>query len=193
MWTGKQTEEEMLHEHPIELADIKAGLVERPVDAKTLRKRKMVYFPIASVLAISMLLGVYGFVTGEKTAITTVLPIPSPVAVYVPQTPTPLPTSLPTDTPAAIPSGGLTWDATIGPMFQAKCSMCHGAALATNGLSFATLADALKGAQDGVVIIPGNVDGSKLFVIQSAPHPGQFSSDELTILKNWIAAGAPEK
>ncbi len=43
MWTGKQTEEEMLHEHPIELADIKAGLVERPVDAKTLRKRKMVY------------------------------------------------------------------------------------------------------------------------------------------------------
>jgi cytochrome b subunit of formate dehydrogenase/cytochrome c551/c552 len=193
MWTGKQTEEEMLHEHPIELADIKAGLVERPVDAKTLRKRKMLYFPIASVLAISMLLGVYGFVTGEKTAITTVLPIPSPVAVYVPQTPTPLPTSLPTDTPAAIPSGGLTWDATIGPMFQAKCSMCHGAALATNGLSFATYADALKGAQDGVVIILGNVDGSKLFVIQSAPHPGQFSPDELTILKNWIAAGAPEK
>jgi len=30
-------------------------------------------------------------------------------------------------------------------------------------------------------------------VIQSAPHPGQFSPDELTILKNWIAAGAPEK
>ncbi len=34
MWTGKQTEEEMLHEHPIELADIKAGLAERPVDQK---------------------------------------------------------------------------------------------------------------------------------------------------------------
>jgi hypothetical protein len=71
--------------------------------------------------------------------------------------------------------------------------MCHGAALATNGLSFATYADAIKGAQDGVVIIPGNVDGSKLIVIQSATHPGQFSPDELTIIKNWIGAGAPEK
>ena len=193
MWTGKQTEEEMLHEHPIELADIKAGLAERPVDAKKLRQRKMIYFPIASALAIILLLGVYGFVAGEKTAITTVLPISSPVAVYVPQTPTPLPTALPTDTPAAALSGALTWDATIGPLFQTKCSMCHGPALATNGLSFATYADAIKGAQDGVVIVPGNVAGSKLIVIQSATHPGQFGPDELTILKSWIAAGAPEK
>src|SRR5574339_1271315 len=32
MFTGKMTEEEMLHEHPLELADIKAGMAERPVD-----------------------------------------------------------------------------------------------------------------------------------------------------------------
>ena len=29
MWTGQLTEEEMLHEHPLELADIKAGLARR--------------------------------------------------------------------------------------------------------------------------------------------------------------------
>lgn len=194
MWTGKQTEEEMLHEHPLELADIKAGVDQRVTNPKALTRRKKMYYPIAGVLAAVLLLGVYGFVAGEKTAITTVLPIASPVAIYVPQTPTPLPTALPTPTAAPVASGKLTWDATVGSLFQTKCSMCHGAALATNGLSFATYIDALKGAQDGAVIIPGNVDGSKLIVIQSANnHPGQLTPDELTIIKNWIAAGAPEK
>jgi mono/diheme cytochrome c family protein len=141
-----------------------------------------------------MLLGLYGFVTGEKTAITTVLPISSPVAIYVPETPTPMPTPLPTATPASASSGALTWDATIGPLFHTKCSMCHGSTVQTNGLSFATYADALKGAKDGVVIIPGNVDGSKLIVIQSANnHPGQLSADQLAVVKQWIAQGAPEK
>ena len=40
MFTGKMTEEEMLHEHPLELADIKAGIADRPVDDATLRKRQ---------------------------------------------------------------------------------------------------------------------------------------------------------
>ena len=52
----------------------------------------------------------------------------------------------------------------------------------------------MKGAKDGAVIIPGNVDGSKLIEIQSAGnHPGQLSAEELAIVKSWIAAGAPEK
>jgi cytochrome b subunit of formate dehydrogenase len=194
MWTGKQTETEMLHEHPLELADIKAGLDQRVVDGKTLRKRRVVFFPIASVLAVAMLLGVYGFVSGEKTAITTVLPISSPVAIYVPQMPTPSPTPLPTATPAASGSGAPTWNGTVGLLLQTKCGMCHGASLATNGLSFATYAGAIQGAQDGPVIVPGNVNGSKLIVIQSTnTHPGQLSVDELTIIKSWIAVGAPEK
>ncbi len=194
MWNGKQTEEEMLHEHPLELADIKAGIAQRVPDPKVLNRRKKLYYPIAGVLAAVLLLGVYGFVAGEKTAITTVLPIASPVPIYVPQTPTPIPTALPTFTPATAVSGALTWDATIGPLLQTKCSMCHGSALATNGLSFASYVDALKGAQDGPVIIPGNFAGSKLIVIQSSNnHPGQLTPDELTILKKWIAADAPEK
>lgn len=194
MWTGKQTEAEMLHEHPLELADLKAGLAQRHLDTKKLRRRKTVYFPIASALAVFMLLGLYGFVTGEKTAITTVLPISSPVAIYVPETPTPMPTPLPSSTPALAGSGAATWDATIGPLFHTKCSMCHGTAVQTNGLTFATYADAMKGAKDGVVIIPGNVENSKLIAIQSANnHPGQLSPAELAIVKSWIAAGAPEK
>jgi cytochrome b subunit of formate dehydrogenase len=72
MFTGKITEEEMLHEHPLELADIKAGLAERPIDPKILRKRRMIFWPIAILLAAGMLLGIYFFTNSEKTAITTV-------------------------------------------------------------------------------------------------------------------------
>ncbi len=40
MWKGTMTEEEMLHEHPLELADIKAGVAERPVEPEVLKKRQ---------------------------------------------------------------------------------------------------------------------------------------------------------
>jgi formate dehydrogenase gamma subunit len=78
MFNGKMTEEEMLHEHPLELADIKAGIADRRPDAATLRKRQMVYYPIAAILTVAMLGGIYGFVNAEVTAITTVPPITEP-------------------------------------------------------------------------------------------------------------------
>ena len=99
MWTGRLTEDEMLHEHPLELADIKAGVAERPVDAATLRKRQRIYIPIAAILTVVMLLGVYGFVASEDTALTTIPPQPEKVEAFVPQTPTPIPTPIPTPTP----------------------------------------------------------------------------------------------
>ena len=65
MFTGKMSEDVMLHEHPLELADIKAGLAERPVDPAAMRKRQRIYFPIAAVLGLIMLGSVYGFVNLE--------------------------------------------------------------------------------------------------------------------------------
>lgn len=96
MFTGKMDEAEMLHDHPLELADIKAGISERPVDTRTLRKRQRIYWPIAAALALLMLFGVYGFVGAEKTAITTGPLTGGSVPVYVPQTPVPFPTPTPT-------------------------------------------------------------------------------------------------
>lgn len=75
MFNGKMSEEEMLHEHPLELADIKAGIADRRPDATTLRKRQMIYYPLAALLTLGMLAGIYGFVNAEATAITTVPPI----------------------------------------------------------------------------------------------------------------------
>jgi len=212
MWTGKMSEAEMLHEHPLELADIKAGIADRPLDPNTLRKRQRVYFPVAAVLALFMLGGVYGFVNAEKTALTTTERHVPTVEVFVPQTPTPAPTQTPTVPPTetslptstseaqptsvstpATPASSLTWDNAIGALLQAKCGTCHGAA-ATAGLNLSTYADAIKGSNSGPVIIPGDAANSLIVQKQQAGgHPGQLTPDEIEQLIEWINAGALEK
>jgi cytochrome b subunit of formate dehydrogenase/mono/diheme cytochrome c family protein len=212
MWTGKMSEEEMLHEHPLELADIKAGIADRPVDPVTVQKRQRVYFPVAAVLALFMLGGVYGFVSAEKTALTTTERQVPTVQVFVPQTPTPAPTLTPTvpatETPlpsatsseaqptSSTPStqaAALTWDSGIGAIFQAKCGTCHGAA-ATAGLNLTTYADAMKGGNSGPVIVPGDAANSLLVKKQQAGgHPGQLTPEEIAQVIEWINAGALEK
>ena len=196
MFTGKMNEADMLHEHPLELADIKAGMAEHPVDPVELRKRQRVYLPVASVLALFMLLGVYGFVNAEETAITTVERQVPTVEVFVPWTPTPAPTQTVTPeggaTAEPIPSGPLTLDGSIGVILQAKCSSCHGAS-AFGGLNLSTYADAMQGGDSGPAIVPGDAESSLLVRIQQAGgHPGQLTPEELARVIEWIEAGAPE-
>jgi cytochrome b subunit of formate dehydrogenase len=190
MWTGKLTEAEMLHDHPLELADIKAGLTERPVEPKTLRKRRSIYFPVAGVLAAAMLLGIYGFTTSEKTALTTIPPVLGTVQVYAPQTPTPIPS------PASGQGSGpfvMTWDGSVGPLFQTNCGVCHGASSST-GLFMDTYVNIMKGGKNGPVILPGDPDNSRLIQLQSTgSHPGLFSPADLARIREWIAASAPEE
>ncbi len=184
MWTGQQTEEEMLHEHPLELADIKAGMAVRPVEPVVLKKRQQIFFPVACVISLALVGGVYYFTTFEQTAIITLPPTPV-VDVFAPQTPTPLP---PTATPK--PIGDLTWIGFVDPVFVNKCGTCHGTAA---GLSFATYADALQGGDNGAVIVPGDAAGSLIVTVQAAgDHDGQLNADELAALQQWIDIGAPE-
>lgn len=215
MFTGKMSEEEMLHEHPLELADIKTGLAERPVDPATLRRRQILYFPIAGLLTLFMLGGIYGFVNAEDTALTTVQRQAPTIEIFVPQTATPAPTltatlpptqtPLPTDTPvqaadttgtpatAPAAASSLTWDNAIGPMLVAKCTTCHGAG-ALAGLNLLTYADAMKGGASGPAIVPGDAANSLLVQKQQAGgHPGQLTPEEIAQLIEWINAGAPEK
>jgi cytochrome b subunit of formate dehydrogenase len=72
MFTGRMTEHEMEHEHPLELARIKAGAAVPAVDPAALARRQKLFVPVAGVVAILLLAGIYWFVTFEQTAITTV-------------------------------------------------------------------------------------------------------------------------
>lgn len=188
MINGHLDEQEMLEEHPLELADIKAGANIR-VAPQILRKRRRIYFPIYAVLAAVMLAGVYAFVTIEETSITT-LPPAERVSIYAPLTPTPLPTALPTKTPQEI---GATWDAGIGALFQEKCVLCHSDSSGLGGLDLSSYESALKGGVSGLLIIPGDSANSLLIIRQATgDHPGQLSIEEIARVRDWIDAGAPQ-
>ena len=191
MFTGDLTENEMIEEHPLELADIKAGVAERPVEPLALSRRKRIFYPVYGVLAAAMLFGIYAFVTLEQTAVTT-RPPAEDVVIFSPLTPTPFPTALPSATP--LPIIGVAWADGIGALFQSKCIVCHGSPSGLGGLNLASYAGIQTGGASGPVVVPGDPEASLLVVKQAAGnHPGQLSGEELALVRQWIEAGAPEK
>jgi len=188
MFTGKLSEDEMLAEHPLELADLRAGVLAKP-DPVLVRKRQRVFFPVYGVTAAAMLLGAYFFVGFEETAITTVAPAEN-VIIFAPLTPTPLPTPLPTRQPALV---GNTWETGFADLFSQKCGLCHAGDLILGGLDLSNYQTALEGGNSGAAIVPGDADASVLLTIQSAGgHPVQLSVEELSLIKEWIEGDAPE-
>ena len=103
---------------------------------------------------------------------------------------------LPPPEPVAEPPAQVdtpTYENYAGPLFETKCSACHGD-LASGGLKLTTYADAMKGGADGAVIVPGNSANSILFQVQSGgKHFAKLTPEELEIIKKWIDSGAPEK
>jgi formate dehydrogenase gamma subunit len=193
MYTGKLNEEQMLHEHALELADIKAGIAIRVLDPKVKAKRQKIFFPIYAVFAGLMFIGVYFFVGFEQTAIASVPPPAETAEAYVPLTPTPLPTARPTATPGQNLESP-TWDNSIDRILENKCISCHGEVAKFAELDLSSYESTMTGSQNGPVIIPGNPEESKIIITQSTGgHPGQLSSEELDIVIQWINTGAPEK
>lgn len=191
MFTGYLEEEEMLEEHPLELAQLKAGAAHRPPDPQTLRRRKRTFFAVYSVVAAVMLAGVAWFVAGEETAIETVPP-PEDVVVFAPLTPTPFPTAIPTATSAA--GQPTTWEDGFAELFTSRCGSCHGKDTAIGGLDLSTYPSALQGGQSGPGIVPGDPDSSLVLIRQAeGNHPSQLSAEEILWLREWIEAGAPER
>ena len=191
MFNGYLTEQEMLHEHPLELADLKAGVAALPPDPQGVARRRRTFLPAYSVIAVLMLVGVYFFISMEVTALT-IAPPPEQVEVFVPLPPTPLPTLAPSPPPAQVAS--LTWEGGVGALLQAKCGSCHSASSKLGGLDMSTYQGALTGGASGAAIIPEDPQASQLVVKQAAGgHPGQLSPEELAQMEESILAGAQEK
>jgi len=189
MFTGVLTREEMEHEHPAELARIEAGLYPAPLPEEVVQKRQRIFIPTAILLSAVFGLGIFQFITLEETAIKTILPGES-VLVFVPQTPTPEPALAPSPTPAEILA--FSWDGGLEGLFRNRCSTCHGFT-SVAGLSLATYEQALQGGDSGPAIVPGDPEAGTLLEVQSSgDHPGQLTQEELDLIMEWIAAGAPK-
>ncbi len=107
-----------------------------------------------------------------------------------------LKSQLPTPAPAVptlAPDAPATWDGAIGPMLAGRCGACHGTD-GVQGLNLTSYESALAGGSNGLVIVPGDPDGSLLIAKQTAdkPHYAQLTPDEVELVRQWIQAGAPE-
>lgn len=89
MFTGYISREEMEEEHALELEEIEQGLPRVEPDPEVINRRRRVFLPVAAVVTVLLLIGLYFFVTFEQTAITTVPR--QPIDVFVPVTPLPEP------------------------------------------------------------------------------------------------------
>jgi nitrate/TMAO reductase-like tetraheme cytochrome c subunit len=94
--------------------------------------------------------------------------------------------------PTASDTENPTFDSYVGPLFEAKCTACHGGSSPQKGLDLSTYESAMAGGDDGPVIVPGDSAGSLLVEVQSGQHFATLSADELDVVKRWIDAGSPE-
>jgi nitrate/TMAO reductase-like tetraheme cytochrome c subunit len=89
----------------------------------------------------------------------------------------------------------LTFADTVGPLLEVSCGACHGETGSLQGLDLTSYQGLLQGGSGGPAITPGDPERSLLIRKQTGDqnHFGQLSPDELDLVSQWIAAGAPEE
>jgi len=87
----------------------------------------------------------------------------------------------------------------VAAILDTKCNRCHTATKSNGKLLTTSRAGLLKGGVSGPAIEPGKPDKSiivELVYYNEMPPKGEqprVTADELKRLKDWIAAGAPDK
>lgn len=89
----------------------------------------------------------------------------------------------------------------IKPIFDSSCIRCHGPLKPKSGFRLDTRASALKGGENGVDIIPGHSEKSRLIhftggLVEDTQMPpegkGQpLTTSQIALLRAWIDQGAP--
>lgn len=79
----------------------------------------------------------------------------------------------------------------LQPIFEKQCGACHGST-PSKGLRVTDYESLLAGSDQGPVIIPGEPEDSRIFDVLTEGHFGQFTDEEMVLVQQWVAAGAPE-
>jgi mono/diheme cytochrome c family protein len=106
--------------------------------------------------------------------------------------------------PPASGKAGVTYATDIKPIFDRSCIKCHGAEKPKARLRLDGLEGALKGGEDGKVILPGNSAGSIL--VHNIAHAGApdgymppprnkanlppLTKEQIGLIRAWIDQGA---
>lgn len=92
----------------------------------------------------------------------------------------------------------VTYDEHVLPMLREKCLSCHGQDKKSGGLSLHTFARLMEGGSSGVIVKPGDPDGSTLFGVVAhkvepyMPPRSPMLAKEADLLRRWIEMGALE-
>jgi len=182
IYGGYLTREEMERFHTLELESRERGDYVRP-SSQEIRRRARRYLPVAGVVSVILLIGLYLFVVFESTAISTVDPIEDIDAYSPVETTSTTTTTLP---------GTPTWEGGLNAVFAAKCAGCHGSEAPAGGIDLSTYQGVLAGGNSGPGIVPGDPEGGTVVSKMGGSHPVVFTAQELEAVREWIAAGAPE-
>ena len=105
--------------------------------------------------------------------------------------------------PPASDAKGVTYDKDIKPIFEKSCIKCHGPEKQKGKLRLDSLASALKGGEDGKVVLPGDSAGSIL--VHNVAHVGDedeympppdnkdkippLTPEQIGLIRAWIDQG----
>ncbi|MFN0104175.1 MAG: PSD1 and planctomycete cytochrome C domain-containing protein [Bryobacteraceae bacterium] len=84
----------------------------------------------------------------------------------------------------------------VRPVLATKCQGCHNARMATAGLDLSSGAGLRKGADMGPVVVPGDIEKSRLLQVVSyeertkMPPTGKLAESEIAALREWVKTGA---
>lgn len=191
MYNGYVSRDLMENDHALVLEDENPWTSPRPDDPE-FKSRRKIFLAIFPLFAAVLGIGLIFFVTIEKTALSTPEQIQElrDLNSYSPLPPTAIPTSI--SVPAV--DVGTSWEDGFGELIIDHCGSCHYENGGQGNLNLETYQGAIEGGESGPAIVP-NSGGISLVVIwpSRGDHPGQFSSGEISALRDWIDSGAPEK
>ena len=86
----------------------------------------------------------------------------------------------------------------VKPLLEARCGKCHGSKRQRGGLRLDVKAAALRGSDNGIVLVAGKSAESRLIHLVAGTDPDEvmppkgerLSSDEVSVLRAWIDQGA---
>jgi cytochrome b subunit of formate dehydrogenase len=120
MFTGKLTQHQMQEEHSAEWSEITAGRSSLLTDPGTMRRRQIIFVPVAIMAGALGIGGIYWAATAEATAISTLPLQVYRTPIYSPEKPSEPDTS--TIKPTAVSAPGIPHPIAG----QEKCYACHG-------------------------------------------------------------------
>ena len=99
--------------------------------------------------------------------------------------------------PTVTPQQAEFFETHVRPLLFNKCFGCHAEKAQQGGLRLDSLDAMLKGGGGGPVLVPGNVDKSRLLTAihysgaLKMPPGGKLKDDEIATLTDWVKMGAP--